>query len=80
VLDATTGQNALNQVEVFQKVAAVSGLVMTKLDGTAKGGILVAIAKRFALPVHFIGIGESEEDLQPFEARAFARALAGAEE
>jgi fused signal recognition particle receptor len=80
VLDATTGQNALNQVEVFQKVAAVSGLVMTKLDGTAKGGILVAIAKRFGLPVHFIGVGESEEDLQPFEAHAFARALAGAEE
>jgi fused signal recognition particle receptor len=80
VLDATTGQNALNQVEVFQKVAAVSGLVMTKLDGTAKGGILVAIAKRFGLPVHFIGVGESEEDLQPFEARAFARALAGTED
>jgi fused signal recognition particle receptor len=80
VLDATTGQNALNQVDVFTKVAAVSGLVMTKLDGTAKGGILVAIAKRFGLPVHFIGVGETEEDLQSFEARAFARALAGAEE
>lgn len=80
VLDATTGQNALNQVEVFQKVAAVSGLVMTKLDGTAKGGILVAIVKRFGLPVHFIGVGEAEEDLQDFDARAFARALAGAEE
>jgi fused signal recognition particle receptor len=79
VLDATTGQNALNQVEVFQKVAAVSGLVMTKLDGTAKGGILVAIAKRFGLPVHFIGVGEAEEDLQVFEAKSFARALAGAE-
>ena len=79
VLDATTGQNALNQVDVFTKVAAVTGLVMTKLDGTAKGGILVAIAKRFGLPVHFIGIGESEEDLQVFAAQAFARALAGAE-
>jgi len=80
VLDATTGQNALNQVDVFTKVAAVTGLVMTKLDGTAKGGILVAIAKRFGLPVHFIGVGEAEEDLQSFEAQAFARALAGAEE
>jgi fused signal recognition particle receptor len=80
VLDATTGQNALNQVEVFQKVANVTGLAMTKLDGTAKGGILVAIAKRFALPVHFIGVGEAEEDLQPFEAEGFARALAGEEE
>lgn len=80
VLDATTGQNALNQVEVFLKVAAVSGLVMTKLDGTAKGGILVAIAKRFGLPVHFIGVGEAEDDLQSFDARAFARVLAGQEE
>jgi fused signal recognition particle receptor len=77
VLDATTGQNALSQVEVFQKVANVTGLAMTKLDGTAKGGILVAIAKRFGLPVHFIGVGEGEDDLQPFEAQAFATALAG---
>ena len=80
VLDATTGQNAIAQVEVFQKVANVTGLAMTKLDGTAKGGILVAIAKRFGLPVHFVGVGEGEEDLQPFEAEAFARALAGEEE
>lgn len=77
VLDATTGQNALAQAEEFGKVAKVTGLVMTKLDGTARGGILVAIARRFALPVHFIGVGEGEDDLQPFSADAFARALAG---
>ncbi|GAB4529548.1 MAG: hypothetical protein Kow00133_18330 [Amphiplicatus sp.] len=77
VLDATVGQNALNQVEVFREVADVTGLVMTKLDGTAKGGVLVALADKFALPVHFIGVGEGVEDLQPFSARAFARALAG---
>ena len=79
VLDATTGQNAVNQVEVFQKTAGVTGLVMTKLDGTARGGILVAIAQKFGLPIHFIGVGESADDLQPFEAAAFARALVGLE-
>ena len=77
VLDATVGQNALNQVEIFSKVAGVTGLVMTKLDGTARGGILVAVAERFALPVHFIGVGEGIEDLEPFAARDFARAIAG---
>jgi fused signal recognition particle receptor len=77
VLDATTGQNALNQVEIFGKVCNVSGLVMTKLDGTARGGVLVAIADKFGLPVHAIGVGEGEDDLQPFAARDFARALAG---
>ncbi len=78
VLDATTGQNAIAQVEVFRSVCQVSGLVMTKLDGTARGGILVALASRFALPVHAIGVGETAEDLQPFTAEAFARALTGA--
>jgi fused signal recognition particle receptor len=77
VLDATVGQNALSQVEIFQKVAGVTGLVMTKLDGTARGGILVALAANFGLPVHFIGIGEGVEDLAPFTARDFARAVAG---
>jgi fused signal recognition particle receptor len=77
VLDATVGQNALNQVEIFAKVAGVTGLVMTKLDGTARGGILVAIADKFALPVHFIGVGEGVDDLEPFEARDFAHAIAG---
>jgi fused signal recognition particle receptor len=79
VLDATVGQNALSQVEVFSKTAGLTGLIMTKLDGTARGGILVALAERFQLPVHFIGIGESIEDLEPFEARDFARAIAGLE-
>ena len=78
VLDATTGQNALNQVDIFGKTAGVTGLVMTKLDGTARGGILVAIAKRFGLPVHLIGIGEDIDDLQPFDAKTFARAITGA--
>lgn len=77
VLDATVGQNALSQVEIFGRVAGVTGLVMTKLDGTARGGILVAIAERFALPVHFIGVGEGADDLEPFAARDFARAIAG---
>ncbi len=77
VLDATTGQNALNQVEIFGKTAGVTGLVMTKLDGTARGGILVAIARRFGLPVHLIGIGEGIEDLQDFNAEAFAKAITG---
>jgi fused signal recognition particle receptor len=76
-LDATTGQNALNQVEIFGRRAGVTGLVMTKLDGTARGGILVAIARKFGLPVHFIGVGERVEDLEPFEAGDFARAIAG---
>jgi fused signal recognition particle receptor len=77
VLDATVGQNALSQVEVFLKVAGVTGLAMTKLDGTARGGILVALAQKFALPIHFIGIGEGIDDLAPFAARDFARAIAG---
>jgi fused signal recognition particle receptor len=77
VLDATVGQNALSQVEIFQRVAGVTGLVMTKLDGTARGGILVALAAKFGLPVHFIGIGEGVEDLAPFTARDFSRAIAG---
>ena len=77
VLDATTGQNALNQVEVFKKMAGVTGLVMTKLDGTARGGILVAISAKHKVPVHFIGIGERVEDLEPFESGDFARVIAG---
>jgi fused signal recognition particle receptor len=77
VLDATVGQNALNQVEIFGKAAGVTGLVMTKLDGTARGGILVAIASRFDLPVHFIGVGERVDDLSDFTARDFARAVVG---
>ena len=76
-LDATTGQNALNQVEIFSKRAGVTGLVMTKLDGTARGGILVAIAKKFGLPVHFIGVGEGVDNLEPFAAGDFARAIVG---
>jgi len=78
VLDATTGQNAVNQVEIFGQVAGITGLVMTKLDGTARGGILVAIARKFGLPVHLIGIGEGIDDLQPFDAEAYARAITGA--
>ncbi len=77
VLDATVGQNALSQVEIFGKAVGVTGLVMTKLDGTARGGILVAIAAKFKVPVHFIGVGESVDDLAPFSARDFARAIAG---
>ncbi|GGE27344.1 signal recognition particle receptor FtsY [Agaricicola taiwanensis] len=79
VLDATTGQNAINQVEVFQRSAGVTGLVMTKLDGTARGGILIAVAEKFRLPVHFIGVGESVEDLETFSAADFSRALVGLE-
>ncbi len=79
VLDATTGQNALSQIEVFLEVANVTGLVMTKLDGSARGGILVAAAKQFGLPIHAIGVGETMEDLRPFNARDFARALTGGE-
>jgi fused signal recognition particle receptor len=78
-LDATVGQNALQQVEAFRRVAGVTGLVMTKLDGTARGGILVAIAAKYGLPVHLIGIGEGIDDLQPFAARDFARAIVGLE-
>ena len=77
VLDATTGQNALNQVAVFSEISAVSGLIMTKLDGTAKGGVLVALADKFGLPVHAIGVGEQIDDLSPFNAQDFARALTG---
>ncbi|MGB7433072.1 MAG: signal recognition particle-docking protein FtsY [Ahrensia sp.] len=76
-LDATTGQNALNQVEIFRNVAGVNGLVMTKLDGTARGGILVAISAKFKLPVYFIGVGEGVDDLEPFRAKDFAHAIAG---
>lgn len=78
VLDATTGQNAIAQVEAFKAAVPLTGLIMTKLDGTAKGGILVALADRFGLPVHFIGVGEDAGDLQSFDARAFANALTGA--
>ncbi|WP_448577930.1 signal recognition particle-docking protein FtsY [Thermaurantiacus sp.] len=77
VLDATTGQNALSQIEIFREVAGVTGLVMTKLDGTARGGVLVAAAERFRLPIHALGVGERLGDLRPFDADAFARALAG---
>lgn len=77
VLDATVGQNAHSQVEVFRGIAGVTGLVMTKLDGTAKGGVLVAIAETYNLPIHFVGVGERPEDLQPFDAETFARALVG---
>lgn len=79
VLDATVGQNALSQVEAFHRTAGVTGLVMTKLDGTARGGILVALAEKHKLPVHFIGVGEGVDDLAPFTARDFARAVAGIE-
>ncbi len=77
VLDATTGQNAVTQVEIFRKIADVSGLVMTKLDGTAKGGVLVSLADKFGLPIHAIGIGEQIDDLAPFDPQDFARALTG---
>jgi fused signal recognition particle receptor len=79
VLDATTGQNALNQVDIFRKLADVSGLIMTKLDGTAKGGVLVALADKFGLPIHAIGVGEQIDDLSPFDPEEFARALVGLE-
>ena len=77
VLDATTGQNGLAQVEVFRETAGVTGLIMTKLDGTARGGVLVAAAERFGLPIHAIGVGEQAGDLRPFDPRAVARAIAG---
>lgn len=79
VLDATVGQNAHSQVEIFRNITAVSGLVVTKLDGTARGGVLVALAEKFKLPVHAIGVGEGIDDLRPFEAKAFARSLLGLE-
>ena len=79
VLDATTGQNALSQVETFKKLADVSGLIMTKLDGTAKGGVLVALADKFGLPIHAIGVGEQIDDLAPFDPEDFAKALTGLE-
>jgi fused signal recognition particle receptor len=77
VLDATTGQNALKQVEIFRNIAEVTGLVMTKLDGTARGGVLVALADRFGLPIHAIGVGEQIDDLAPFDPAEFAAALTG---
>jgi len=77
VLDATVGQNAHQQVEIFRSMVGVTGIAMTKLDGTARGGVLVAIAERFGIPIHFIGVGESADDLRPFDARAFARGLVG---
>jgi len=77
VLDATTGQNALSQIEVFKEVAGVTGLVMTKLDGTARGGVLVAAAEKYGLPIHAIGVGEGMTDLRPFDAREVSRIIAG---
>jgi fused signal recognition particle receptor len=79
VLDATVGQNALSQVDAFLKTAGVTGLVMTKLDGTARGGILVALSEKYGLPVHFVGVGEGVDDLAPFTAKDFAQAIAGIE-
>jgi fused signal recognition particle receptor len=80
VLDATTGQNALSQIEVFRETAGVTGLVMTKLDGTARGGVLVAAAERFGLPIHAIGVGEKMDDLRPFDPLALGQAIAGSGE
>jgi fused signal recognition particle receptor len=77
VLDATTGQNALNQIEVFGDVAKITGLVMTKLDGSARGGVLVAAAEKFRLPIHAVGVGEGMDDLRPFAADDFGLALVG---
>jgi fused signal recognition particle receptor len=77
VLDATTGQNAHAQVETFKQLVQVTGLIVTKLDGSARGGVLVALAERFGLPVHAVGIGERVDDLRPFAARDFARSLMG---
>ena len=79
VLDATTGHNALSQIEIFKEVAGVTGLVMTKLDGTARGGVLVAAAEKFALPIHAIGVGETIDDLRPFDAGELAQAIVGAQ-
>ena len=80
VLDATTGQNALNQIEVFKEVAGVTGLVMTKLDGTARGGVLVAAAERYGLPIHAIGVGEQMDDLRPFDPHEVSRIIAGVDD
>ena len=80
VLDATVGQNAHAQAETFRDMVGVTGIVMTKLDGTAKGGVLVSLAEKYGIPVHYIGVGETAEDLRPFEAQAFARSLVGLEE
>ena len=80
VLDATTGQNALQQVEIFREMVKVNGLILTKLDGSAKGGVLVALAEKFKLPVHAIGVGETADDLQPFDPADFARSLMGIEQ
>ena len=77
ILDATTGQNAHAQVEIFQKMVNISGLIVTKLDGTARGGVLVALAQRFGLPVHAIGVGETADDMRPFQPADFARSLMG---
>ena len=77
VLDATVGQNAHQQVDVFKQMVGVTGLVMTKLDGTAKGGVVVALAEKFKLPIHYVGVGEAAEDLRPFTSRTFARSLMG---
>jgi fused signal recognition particle receptor len=77
VLDGTVGQNALSQVKAFQQAADVSGLIVTKLDGSAKGGVVVALAEAFGLPVHAVGVGEGADDLQPFDAKEFANALTG---
>jgi fused signal recognition particle receptor len=79
VLDATTGQNAHSQVEVFREMVNVTGLIVTKLDGSARGGVLVALAEKFGLPVHAIGVGEGVDDMRPFDADAFARSLMGLE-
>ena len=80
VLDATTGQNALAQVQTFKDLVAVTGLIVTKLDGTARGGVLVALADRFGLPVHAVGVGEKAEDMRPFTAQDFANGLLGIEQ
>jgi fused signal recognition particle receptor len=80
VLDATTGQNALSQVGTFKELVDITGLVVTKLDGSARGGVLVALAEKFGLPVHVVGVGEGADDFRPFTARDFARALVGLEQ
>jgi fused signal recognition particle receptor len=77
VLDATTGQNAHAQAEIFREMVGVTGIVMTKLDGTARGGVLVSLAEKYGIPIHAIGVGETADDLRPFEARAYARSLVG---
>jgi fused signal recognition particle receptor len=79
VLDATVGQNAHSQAETFRQIVGVTGIAMTKFDGTARGGVLVSLAEKYGIPVHFIGVGESAEDLRPFDARSFARSLVGLE-